>query len=162
VGRFISPTDLFYLYSLEMDASKNLNKQLKLGATIHKNTLFAEFDRIVQLPDGQPKYDRVAELENYLVDFKKGLDYFVNDTNFPPELRNELRIMAISVQLKINALENRYMLEKSFFKPNINDGFAPAPTTPTTAVPTISTPGGKRSKSRKHKSRQRKTKKSSV
>lgn len=147
-----------------------MDAQLKAGATFHKNTLFAEFGKVILLPDAQPKYDRVAELHTNLLDFKKGLDYFVNDTSFSQELRNELRIMAISVQLKMNALENKYKAEKSFFKPNINAGFttgpttgmagtavASAPTTPTTAVPTISTPGGR---SKRRRTRQRKTRKS--
>lgn len=145
-----------------------MDAELKAGAHQYKNKQFDEFDRILLLPDGESKYERVDELHLNLLDFKRGLDFFANNNSFSQELRNELRIMAISVQLKINALVNKYNVEKSFFKPNINTGFtagptaaiASVPTTPPTAVPTISTPGGKRRKSRKHRTRQRKTRKS--
>lgn len=142
-----------------------MDAELKAGAHQYKNKQFDEFDRILLLPDGESKYERVDELHLNLLDFKRGLDFFANNNSFSQEVRNEIRIMAISVQLKINALENMYKVEKSFFKPNINAGFtagptasiASVPTTPPTAVPTISTPGGR---SKRRRIRQRKTRKS--
>lgn len=157
---------------------------LSQEAKAHKDLLFKEFEEIRQLPDSKIKFDRTKQIYDALVYFKGRLNTLANDTIYSQEVRSELIAIITAVKLKINALENKYKAQKSFFKPNINSGFtvaaapapaaaaptaaiaatAAAPTTPPTAVPSISITGGyiKRRKTRQRKTRRRKTRTSTL